>query len=79
MATSSALEMENVSLGKEETKRPKFPLDVSEQTALLTATREHYQVIQVLNLGLLILALMVPFIPLWCKFNVSLCRVCPSD
>lgn len=69
---ASPLEMENVSLDKEEPKKANFPLDVAEQTALLARTREHFQVIQVLTLALAVLALMVPFIPLWCKFNVVL-------
>jgi len=70
MATQSnnpTFELENVTL--EDSKRPRFPLDVAEQTVLLAATREHFQVIQVLNIASLVVALMVPFVPLWCKYQ----------
>lgn len=66
-SSNSTFELENVTL--EDPKKPRFPLDVAEQTVLLAATREHFQVIQVLNIALLVVALMVPFVPLWCKYQ----------
>ena len=66
-SSNSNFELENVTL--DEPKKPRFPMDVAEQTVLLATTREHFQVIQVLNIALLVVALMVPFVPLWCKYQ----------
>lgn len=64
---SNNFEAENVNSG--DGKRANYPLDVAEQTMLLAVTREHFQVIQVLDIALLVMAMMVPFLPLWCKYH----------